>query len=132
VSRSSTPKLDDAPKKCPDLIVFKKPDVWGKQDSSKTRHATWEIIDCVSEYCRQFGDDILIELASSDEIYIDISAEVTRGMNRRSQSRRNVAEPIFIPENIIWEDTKTPLHGPFWYKPPQRKVRSCVLWISFH
>jgi nucleotidyltransferase/DNA polymerase involved in DNA repair len=116
VSRTFTSRVEEALAKCPELKVFRKQDAWGKQDSSKTRHATWEILDCVKSFCSQYGDDIIIELASSDEIYLDISAEVTRGMDRASNDR------LEIPAKVVWERKTSSLQGPFKYITPKRTV----------
>jgi nucleotidyltransferase/DNA polymerase involved in DNA repair len=120
VSRTLTSRVEEALAKCPELKVFRKQDAsWGKQDSSKTRHATREILDCVKSFCSQYGDDIIIELASSDEIYLDISAEITRGMDQAEASSN---ESLEIPEKVVLERKTSSLQGPFKYVTPKRTV----------
>ncbi len=74
VSRSTTPKIKDAQKLCPYLHVFHKPDKWGKQDQSKLRQATWEIVSHIQEFLKiantGVGGDVILEVASSDEFYL--------------------------------------------------------------
>jgi len=114
VSRSATPHIRQVREVCPTIIVFSKPNVWGKQDTKKPRHGTWQILDTIREFCatRALGNDVIVELASSDEVYLDISSEVTRAMERLHKTRKT---SISISKDIVHENGRRSRQGPFEY-----------------
>jgi len=123
ISRANTPNERDVRKKFPDLVdlqVFRKDNEFGKPDSRKTRHGTWQLLDAVKEFCsRGSGNDIIIELASSDEIYLELSGVVTKGIQMRKSNGRN---PEFAELDcfIVLEGHHPSRTGPFRYYFNQR------------
>ncbi|XP_060077107.1 DNA polymerase eta-like [Ylistrum balloti] len=63
---------DDARKKCPDLHLFRVPELRGKADLTKYREAGAEVITVLSTFSQ------CVERASVDEAYIDLTEEVDR------------------------------------------------------
>lgn len=63
---------DDAKKKCPDLHLFRVPELRGKADLTKYREAGAEVITVLSTFSQ------CVERASVDEAYIDLTDEVDR------------------------------------------------------
>jgi len=115
ISRKSTEYTLRAREVCPSIKVFTKPNVWGKPDSKKTRAATWEILTFIRKYCAKFGNDIIIQLGSSDEFYIDISAEVDRRMKEKMNSPA-WGDPLHMSCNIFLENGIGSKQGPFKYQ----------------
>jgi len=113
VSRSATPFINEALVVCPILHEFCKPNVWGKPDSKKTRAGTCEVLDCIREFCATKGEDIIVQMASSDEFYLDISSEVTRRMDKKLKNSKWF---VNISKNIVHESAKVSLPGPFRYQ----------------
>jgi len=87
---------------------------------------TFNLLSCVNNYFRNCGDDdVIIELSSSDEMYIDVSAQVTKGMEARGhlQDLRERPPYIEIPDKVVWETYHEARQGPFQYFIPSSNVR---------
>lgn len=65
---------EDAVAKCKDIVLFHTPQRRGKADSSKYREASFEVFDVLTNY----HPDLVIEKASIDEAYIDLSEYLHR------------------------------------------------------
>ena len=65
---------EDAVAKCKDIVLFHTPQRRGKADSSKYREASFEVFDVLTNY----DSDLVIEKASIDEAYIDLSDYLNR------------------------------------------------------
>ncbi|KAL4237255.1 hypothetical protein ACF0H5_001974 [Mactra antiquata] len=71
---------DDAKEKCPDIHLFRVPQVRGKADLTKYREAGAEVIELLSQFSN------CVERASIDEAYIDLTEEVDKRMSSIDQS----------------------------------------------
>ncbi|XP_054712671.1 DNA polymerase eta-like [Uloborus diversus] len=61
---------DEAQKLCPDIHLFRVPEVRGKADLTKYREAGAKVLDVLCEYCD------CVERASIDEAYLDMTAVI--------------------------------------------------------
>lgn len=113
VSRATTPTKRMALKVFSGLTVFTKPNEFGKPDTRRTRYGTWELFDSIKNFCSK-APDIVIELASSDEIYLDLSGEVSRGVSRRKSEKNR--DFIQLDDCTVWEKASECIHGPFQYR----------------
>jgi len=64
-----------------ELEIFTKPNDWEKPDGKTVRYASWEIVDALKEYCDTYAFGVLMECSSCDEVYLDITEEVTQRMS---------------------------------------------------
>ncbi|OXA41383.1 DNA polymerase eta [Folsomia candida] len=82
ISRSLN--VSDAKKKCENLTVFKIPDVLGKPDNSKLRHASQEVLDIIKDYIGKNGrDQMVLEYSPTDEFYLDLTNHVDHELQDR-------------------------------------------------
>jgi len=69
---------------------------------------------------------VIIELASSDELYIDVSSEVTKAIEKVKEREAwgliNQNTAISIPNRVVWETIHGPKYGPFNYFIPKANV----------
>ncbi|CAL7936627.1 unnamed protein product [Xylocopa violacea] len=70
----------EAKEKCPDLILASVPCLRGKADTSRYRSAGREVIDVIKKHCN------VIERASVDEAYLDITDMVDKRMSINNNS----------------------------------------------
>jgi hypothetical protein len=135
INRHATPRVWEARNLCPYLKIFTKPDYYGKQDSRKTRHATWALLDCVKEYCGGHinAGEIVVELGSSDEIYLDLSVEISRRvelmMKRHLEAWPYSAFfPVEFSQNVVFEARYEKVLGPFSSYIPVTNVKFIFNW----
>ena len=81
---------DDAKAKCPDVVLVKVPEVRGKADLTKYRNAGKEVIQVLL----QFG--AIVERASIDEAYIDLTALVDEKMNAMKITHEDLPNSFVI------------------------------------
>ncbi|CAG0886341.1 unnamed protein product [Cyprideis torosa] len=87
---------DDAVQKCPEVKLFRVPEVRGKADLSRYREAGKEVIQVLAKFCG------CVERASVDEAYLDLTAEVERQME---QMNGGVAGERLTSTHVCgWED----------------------------
>ncbi|KAG7198660.1 hypothetical protein KM043_006017 [Ampulex compressa] len=75
---------EEAKEKCPDLLLASVPCLRGKADTSRYRTAGREVIDVIKKHCN------IIERASVDEAYIDITDIVEKRMATLDISTKNL------------------------------------------
>ncbi|XP_035212812.1 DNA polymerase eta-like [Stegodyphus dumicola] len=88
-------KGDEAQEKCPDIHLFRVPEVRGKADLTKYREAGAKVIDVLCE----FSD--CVERASIDEAYLDLTSIIQKKMQEAAP-----VTPDQLPNTFVvgWEN----------------------------
>lgn len=97
-------KLIDARRLCRSLQIFETPNVRGKPDSSRVRHASWEVVDSIKDFCETHSPGVTVEYAALDELYLDITKEVTqRVMYKNPSEIQSLQYPFVMDGNVYLE-----------------------------
>lgn len=92
---------EDAIAKCKDIVLFHTPQRRGKADSSKYREASFEVFDVLTN----FDSDLIVEKASIDEAYIDLSDYLNRNPDLPLPTSDEMAD-CFV-EGVQGDDSST-------------------------
>ncbi|CAG2175659.1 unnamed protein product, partial [Oppiella nova] len=84
---------------CPDLHVFAVPEVRGKADLTRYRDASQEVFNAIQESVQSLtaAADIIVEKASVDEAFVDLTAHVNHTLDQ--------LEPPAVPTGAQLPDT---------------------------
>lgn len=95
--------VNHAKDKCRDIQIIVKDQAWGRAETRKGRRASREIVNAIKSFNqKRVQNRIILEVASCDEFYLDLSKEVNYRM------KNNEAYPLEFTEkqNIHFESTK--------------------------
>lgn len=131
ISRNETPNIRDAVKKCDNLEIFRKRDKFGKQDQTGCRLATWQLVSGIQSFLKEFsGGDVVLEVGSSDEFYLDISSEVSRAIESKAKRGGDFGRcGLNIPPSVVWERVHERKVGPFFYNTPNHVIKYLIKYL---
>lgn len=81
-------RAEEAKKKCPNLEIAVVPGIRGKPDTSRYRVAGREVVEVLRRHCD------VVERASVDEAYLDITEQVNREMSSGQRSSKEMIERL--------------------------------------
>ncbi|OXA42949.1 DNA polymerase eta [Folsomia candida] len=65
-------------KKCPEIRVIRKDVRFSKPENWNLRHSSWTVLDTILKYRKETGKHFIVEYASNDEYYFDLTLEIDR------------------------------------------------------